>query len=388
MNKKWYMRKGKEGDIVLSTRVRLARNLRDYPFPGKMTPAQEREVVDAIAKALASSKAGNDFQLIEISALPDLERRTLMEKHLISNDLAEGKGVRAVLLSNDESVSIMINEEDHLRIQVLGSGLCLEECLKKAIEIDDALDSALRYAFDETLGYLTKCPTNLGTGIRASVMLHLPALTKSGAIRSLATSVGKLGFVVRGLYGEGSMAKGALYQISNQMTLGFDEETIVKRLGDVLLQVIAHERNYRKEIMKSGKLRVEDQVWRSAGTLAYARSISTDEAMQLLSDLRMGASMGLIDTDIDKLNSLLWEIQPANLTKASGKTLTRKSAIPEASSAQAFELSIRHIIIIPGQYKYRHDIDINTGRIQGRSSYVSFFQQVYAARPKRAAART
>ena len=319
MNKKWYMRKGKEGDIVLSTRVRLARNLRDYPFPGKMTPAQEREVVDAIAKALASSKAGNDFQLIEISALPDLERRTLMEKHLISNDLAEGKGVRAVLLSNDESVSIMINEEDHLRIQVLGSGLCLEECLKKAIEIDDALDSALRYAFDETLGYLTKCPTNLWTGIRASVMLHLPALTKSGAIRSLATSVGKLGFVVRGLYGEGSMAKGALYQISNQMTLGFDEETIVKRLGDVLLQVIAHERNYRKEIMKSGKLRVEDQVWRSAGTLAYARSISTDEAMQLLSDLRMGASMGLIDTDIDKLNSLLWEIQPANLTKASGK---------------------------------------------------------------------
>jgi len=319
MNKKWYKRKGKEGDIVLSTRVRLARNLRDYPFPGKMTPTQEREVVDAIAKAMASSPSGNDFQLIEISSLPDLERRTLMEKHLISNDLAEGKGVRAMLLSSDESVSIMINEEDHLRVQVLGAGLCLEECLKKAIEIDDALDSNLKYAFDETLGYLTKCPTNLGTGIRASVMLHLPALTKSGAIRSLATSVGKLGFVVRGLYGEGSMAKGALYQISNQMTLGFDEETIVKRLGDVLAQIIEHERNYRKEMLKAGKLRIEDQVWRSAGTLAYARSVSTDEAMQLLSDLRMGVSMGLFEADIEKLNSLLWEIQPANLTKASGK---------------------------------------------------------------------
>ncbi len=319
MSKMWYMQNGKEGDIVLSTRVRLARNLSDFPFPGNLTPEKQREVVDVVASAMASSDVGNDFKLIDMTTLTELERLQLVEKHLISRDLATGDGVRAVLLSTDESVSIMINEEDHLRIQVLGTGLCLDDCLKKAMRIDDALDRTLKYAFDEKLGYLTKCPTNLGTGMRASAMLHLPALTQGNAIRELSASVGKLGFVIRGLYGEGSVAKGALYQISNQLTLGFDEETIVKRLSDVVEQMIEHERNYREQVRKSGKLWLEDKIWRSAGILTYARSISTDEAMQLLSDLRLGASLGIIDTDIDKLNSLLWEIQPANLIKNSGK---------------------------------------------------------------------
>jgi protein arginine kinase len=302
MSKMWYMQNGKEGDIVLSTRVRLARNLSDFPFPGNLTPEKQREVVDVVASAMASSDVGNDFKLIDMTTLTELERLQLVEKHLISRDLATGDGVRAVLLSTDESVSIMINEEDHLRIQVLGTGLCLDDCLKKAMRIDDALDRTLKYAFDEKLGYLTKCPTNLGTGMRASAMLHLPALTQGNAIRELSASVGKLGFVIRGLYGEGSVAKGALYQISNQLTLGFDEETIVKRLSDVVEQMIEHERNYREQARKSGKLWLEDKIWRSAGILTYARSISTDEAMQLLSDLRLGASLGIIDTDIDKLN--------------------------------------------------------------------------------------
>jgi len=319
MDKKLRRPKGKEGDIVVSTRVRLARNLSDYPFPGRLTPSNEREIVDKVASAMVSSPVGNSLKLIELTPLSEVERHALMERHLISQELADGKGIRAVLLSQDEGISIMINEEDHIRIQIIGSGLCLDECLKQAIEIDDILDHSLRYAYDENLGYLTKCPTNLGTGMRASVMLHLPALTQSGAIRSLSANAGKLGFAVRGMFGEGSEAKGALYQISNQMTLGFDEETIIERLFDAVRQIISHERKYRSEAVKQLKLQVEDRVWRSAGTLSYARSITTDEAMQLLSDVRMGSSLGLINTDIEKLNSLLWEIQPANLIKASGK---------------------------------------------------------------------
>jgi protein arginine kinase len=289
------------------------------PFPGRLTPSQERDIVDKVASVLASSPIGKSFKLIDLSAMSDTDRRALMERHLISQEHAEGKGIRSVHLSEDENISIMINEEDHLRIQIIGAGLCLDECLKRAIEVDDILDHSLAYAFDENLGYLTKCPTNLGTGMRASVMLHLPALTQSGAIRNLAANAGKLGFAVRGMYGEGSEAKGSLFQISNQMTLGFTEESIVERLSDALKQIISAERNYRNEAVKQGKTHIEDRVWRSAGTLSYARSITTDEAMQLLSDVRMGASLGLIDTDMDKLNSLLWEIQPANLTKASGK---------------------------------------------------------------------
>ena len=194
MIKKWYRLKGNEGDIVVSTRVRLARNLKDYPFPGRMTPAMEREIIDKVAAAMAASPIGNTFKLIDLTSLGETERRALMEQHLISQEHAEGKGVRSVLLSDDESVSIMINEEDHLRIQVLGPGLCLDECMKRAIGIDDLLDKTLHYAYDENLGYLTKCPTNLGTGMRASVMLHLPALTQSGAIRSLSANAGQARF--------------------------------------------------------------------------------------------------------------------------------------------------------------------------------------------------
>jgi len=185
MGNKLQRPKGKENDIVVSTRVRLARNLNDYPFPGRLTPSNEREIVDKVAAAMAASPIGNGLRLIELTPLGEVDRHVLMERHLISQELADGKGIRAVLLSQDEGISIMINEEDHLRIQVIGSGLCLDECLKQAIEIDDILDHSLRYAFDDNLGYLTKCPTNLGTGMRASVMLHLPALTQrapSGAL--------------------------------------------------------------------------------------------------------------------------------------------------------------------------------------------------------------
>jgi protein arginine kinase len=319
MKAKWYEIQGPEGDVVASTRVRLARNLADFPFPGNIDDKRSGEIISVCSDALTKSEAGKDFTFIDIANASGVERRSLVERHLISTDHAEGKGPRAVFLSSDESISIMINEEDHIRLQVMGAGLCLEETLKAATEIDNILDSSVRYAFDENLGYLTKCPTNLGTGMRASVMLHLPALTESGAIRSLAANAGKLGFAVRGMYGEGSAAKGALYQVSNQMSLGFTEQTVIGRLSDALAQIIEQERKIRSDSLERDRAAVEDRVWRSAGLLKYARSISADEAVSLLSDVRMGVSLNLIDLPYDRLGSLIWEIQPANIAKLSGK---------------------------------------------------------------------
>ena len=310
---KWYYNKGHEGEIVISTRVRFARNLADYPFPGKMTAEQQRELIDKVSAVFAASECGADFRLVRMEDVSQAARRALVEKHIISPELENGENARAVLLSSDESVSIMINEEDHLRIQVMGTGLCYEEALRRAEEIDDIFAASLKVAFDENLGYLTKCPTNLGTGIRASVMLHLPALTESGAIRRIAASVGKLGFAVRGEYGEGSTARGALYQISNQMTLGFSEEQIVTRLGEVAGEIIEREKQARAAALKASVIAVEDRVWRAAGTLKHARSVSADEAMRLLGDIRIGGSLGILDYTPDKLNGIMWEMQPANL---------------------------------------------------------------------------
>lgn len=312
---------GNERDIVISTRVRFARNLVDYPFPGRLNQDQEREIINKVADAMSKSYLGDRLRLIDMTTIDSTERSAMMEKHLISQEFASGTGVRSVLLSDDESISIMINEEDHLRIQIIGVGLCLDECLKQAIGVDNILGTSLAYAFDEKLGHLTKCPTNLGTGIRTSVMLHLPALTQSGAIRNLASNAGKLGFAVRGMFGEGSQARGSIYQISNQMTLGFTEEAIVERLSDALTQIITYERNNRNKFHTTNKTKLENMIWRSVGILSYARSITSEEAIKRLSDIRLGSSLGLLDISTDTLNDLLWEIQPANLTKSSGKEL-------------------------------------------------------------------
>ena len=318
MKNKWYEKKGPEGDVVISTRVRFARNLADFPFPGNLTGEKQREIVDICARVLSSSEIGDDFQLVEIEQIPKLERQSMVERHLISLELANGEGCRATLLNRDESISIMVNEEDHLRIQVMGTGLCLEETLQKAVRLDGVFDSVLKYAFDENLGYLTKCPTNLGAGMRASVMLHLPALTESGAIRALASNAGKLGFAVRGMYGEGSTAKGSLYQISNQMSLGFSEQAIIARLSDAVSKIIEQERKSRKDSYEQNPLVWEDRIWRSAGLLKNSRIMAADEALSLLSDLLIGQSLGILQISSDTLGSLLWEIQPASLTQLSG----------------------------------------------------------------------
>ena len=317
MQKKWFDETGKCGLIAVSSRVRLARNLKGYPFPGRMSREHRQAVLKDVGSALERMDGG--FTFTDLTDSDVYSARALMEKRLISPEFSEGREVRGLFLSENESLSIMVCEEDHLRIQALGAGLCLDACLENALKTDEALDAKLSYAFDEMLGYLTHCPTNLGTALRASVMLHLPALKESGAMRSVAANCGKLGFAVRGLYGEGSNAQGALFQISNQVTLGFSEKQLIERLADVVGQIIGMEQSQRASGFSRDKTAVEDRVWRALGLLTSARRMSSDEAMRLVSDLRTGVSLGIIDTvGIPDLNRLLWDIQPACLCVSHG----------------------------------------------------------------------
>ncbi len=316
---KWFDLKGEHSEAAVSTRVRLARNLRGYPFPSRMSPEQAREVLEKVSVALISGASGADFRLIELTDKNRQEAASMVERHLISPEFAGSRNVRGVVLSPDESVSVMINEEDHLRIQILGTGLCLEACLKEAERIDILLDETLPYAFDEKLGFLTNCPTNLGTGLRASVMLHLPALARTGALREIVSSAGKLGFAVRGMYGEGSAAKGDLYQLSNQFTLGFTERQIVERMMDSAQNIIAQEHAARAELKKLNPLAFEDKIWRAAGILSSARLLSSQEAEALLSELRMGSACGLIShVTPEQIDRLFFSMQPMTLSLSLG----------------------------------------------------------------------
>ncbi|MCL2747308.1 MAG: ATP--guanido phosphotransferase [Oscillospiraceae bacterium] len=300
-------------DIALSTRVRLARNVENLFFPNRMSREMAEEAIISLSAPLLRA-AGDGFTLMRLDQGNHLEARALVERHLISPELANSQRTRGVVLSVDERLSIMLCEEDHLRIQSFGSGLCLENCLREALRIDDLIGGAVAYAFDEHLGFLTACPTNLGTGLRASVMLHLPALTEAGLMRDIVAAVGKMGLAARGLYGEGSEAYGALYQMSNQITLGQNEEEIIGHVSNVALRVVDRERTLRARIKKSQTYEYEDRVWRAMGILKHARRLPGEEGMRLLSDLRWGVSMGDLDLPLSLLDELLEGIQPGVLT--------------------------------------------------------------------------
>ena len=320
---KWYQETGPEGDVVISSRVRLARNIADFPFPCKMTPEQYRQVNDKAREALMGSGADvpGDFEFIDMQKLTPARAVSLAEKHLISPEFAQQRDGRALLLNRDESVSIMLNEEDHIRIQKLFAGLALDGALTEAWKYDDLLDERLHFAFDENLGYLTQCPTNLGTGLRASLMLHLPALAQSGALTNLAAALSKLGLTVRGTYGEGSAAKGAFFQISNQVTLGLTEQEAIDNLKGVAGQIIAQERASREALRKLG-VQLEDKIFRSYGMLKSARLLSADEFMALTSDVRLGAALGMLEgVKLETVDALVWEMQPATLIATAGRNL-------------------------------------------------------------------
>jgi protein arginine kinase len=321
----WMKVKGPESDIIFSSRVRIARNIAGLPFPMLATSSQSGEVVRLIEEALKKNPplpVLQDAELIRMKELSDLEKRVLVEKHLISPHLAEESRNGAVVLSKDESVSIMINEEDHIRIQCLFPGLQLERAWQLASKIDDWLEEHVTFAFDDECGYLTSCPTNIGTGIRASVMIHLPALAMTQQINQIIHAITQVGLTVRGIYGEGSEALGHLYQISNQVTLGLSEEEIINNLHGVVSQLIYNEQQARQKLLQVSGTQLEDRVHRSFGILVHARVIDSKEAMQRLSDVRLGIDLGLIKgVPSSVMNELMVMIQPAFLQQYAGQRL-------------------------------------------------------------------
>jgi protein arginine kinase len=322
---KWYLETGPQGDVVISTRIRMARNIEDYPFPCKLLPEQGAQVVEKVRAALFDGDEGKSlYDFIDMHKLTPAFAMSLSEKHLISPEFASKREGRALILSKDEGTSIMINEEDHIRIQVMMPGMQLNEALDRANQIDDILDKKLHYAFDENLGYLTQCPTNLGTGLRASLMLHLPALEKSGALSALMNAVSKVGLVMRGTFGEGSEAKGSIYQLSNQQTLGISEKQAIDNLSVVANELIKKELEIRENFKKSGTV-FEDKVWRSLGILQNARMLSSDEFMSLVSNVRLGATMKILNVSLETINELINEVQPSTLTAMAGRGLDAKN---------------------------------------------------------------
>ncbi|MFD1442902.1 protein arginine kinase [Thermoactinomyces vulgaris] len=322
----WMRVKGPLSDVVFSSRIRVARNLDGFPFPMLSTASQAEEVIRKVEQALKQDQSKYSFlagaELIRMKDLSDLEKSVLVEKHLISPMLAEESRHGAVLLNKAQSVSIMINEEDHIRIQVLFPGLQMKQAWELANEIDDWLESHLNFAFDEKCGYLTSCPTNVGTGIRASVMLHLPALAMTQQLNRLLPAITQVGLAVRGIYGEGSEALGQLYQVSNQVTLGLDENEILENLQGVVRQMIEHEHTARGRLQEVSLIQLEDRVHRSYGTLAHCRIIDSKEAMSLLSDVRLGIDLGFIrGVSASVMNELMVIIQPGFLQQYAGERL-------------------------------------------------------------------
>ncbi|MBS4210511.1 protein arginine kinase [Bacillus sp. FJAT-50079] len=320
----WMCGDGPDSDIILSSRIRLARNFRDYKFPTVFTNEEAKEIINKV-NDLVESNAFEQYgpmEFLQIEELKSLQKRVLVEKHLISPRLADHASHSAVLLSENEDISIMINEEDHIRIQCLFPGLQIKEALERASEIDDILEKHADYAFEEDLGYLTSCPTNVGTGLRASVMVHLPALILTRQMNRIIPAINQLGLVVRGIYGEGSEALGNIFQISNQITLGKSEEDIVNDLSSVVQQIIAQERSAREALVKTSNIQLEDRVFRSYGILTNSRIIETKEASECLSDVRLGIDAGYIKhLSKNILNELMILTQPGFLQQYAGGPL-------------------------------------------------------------------
>lgn len=324
---RWMDGQGPDCDTVVSSRVRVARNIQGFPFPYLASADQTAQVKDMVAVAAAGDKEKEGsgfakFAFLSMSQLSAQEKQVLVEKHLASPVLARDSHNGALLLRKDEAVSIMINEEDHLRIQSILPGLQLEEAWKEADQYDDLLEGYVDYAFHEHYGFLTACPTNVGTGLRASVMLHLPALIMTKQINRFLGALSQVGLTVRGLYGEGTEIIGNLVQVSNQVTLGQTEEEILRNLNSVTRQISEQEQSARQALLNDNRARLADRSWRALGLLNYAQVMTSQEAMQLLSDVRLGFDLGLVnEVDRKLLNELLVVIRPASLQLVSGREL-------------------------------------------------------------------
>jgi len=309
--------------IVLSTRVRLARNLADVPFPNRCTTKQREEVISRVLEAAEHTTLLRNADALMLQPMNAVDRQLLVERHLASPEFIQQDLPAAILISRDETCAVMINEEDHIRMQVLRPELDLEEAWKMIDQFDSELEASLPYAFSSRYGYLTACPTNVGTGLRASVMLHLPALVHERKIGGVVSAVGKVGIAVRGPYGEHSESHGNMFQISNQVTLGHSEDDIVRQLHHIVTRIIEHESNLRERIITSKPHHIRNDVGRAYGTLKYAEILTSDEATDLLSTLLMGIDLQVFsNVDRSKVNELLIDIQPAHLQKLCGQDLS------------------------------------------------------------------
>lgn len=319
----WLKGTGSFSHIVMSSRLRLARNIAVMPFTNKAKKKELMEILTQVELATKEIDYLKNSIFLRIGDMDNVDKQFLIERHLMSHEHAANAEGKAVLISKEEVVSIMVNEEDHLRIQVMHSGLNLDETWKIANMIDDALSMKLDFAFSSSWGYLTACPTNTGTGMRGSVMLHLPALVMTKQIGKVLTAVSKLSFASRGFYGEGTQASGNFYQISNQVALGHSEEDIIQNINGLIRQIIEQEEQARQALLVQNRMMLEDKIFRSYGVLKSAHIISSQETVELLSMVRLGVDLGVVkNVNRNDINDLFIMIQPAHLQKIEGKKLT------------------------------------------------------------------
>jgi len=312
----WLSAEGPESEIVLSSRIRFARNLKEYKFPPSADTDTRFEIMDFVKKAFQSGGLMESGSFLTTKELSGLDQSFLVERHLISPEFIKNSTGRGLFLDTARMLSIMVNEEDHIRLQVISSGLSMNECWSIAENIDERISSKLEYAYDEKFGHLTSCPTNVGTGLRASILIHLPGLVLTREIDNVIGRISKVGLVARGFYGEGTDVLGNLFQISNQTTLGRSEDEIIDSLSKVTQQIIEYEMNSEEKLMDEASDQIEDKVWRSYGILKHARVLSSNEVMNFLSALRLGVSLKLInEISLKQINDLLVLTQPAHLQK-------------------------------------------------------------------------
>jgi protein arginine kinase len=309
----WLRGETPQSDVVLSTRIRLARNLKEIPFPSMLRQKEDIQKVKELAKEALSAKGNSDFIYYDMESLNAIDKQALTERYLISRELAENPN-GAVILGRDETLSVMIMEEDHYRLQCILGGLQLNNAYAIADELDNILSRSAGFAFDEKLGYLTSCPTNVGTGMRASVMLHLPALVLAGAIGGVLKAIGKIGLTARGTFGEGTEAAGNVFQISNQVTLGLSEKEILENLSVSVERIIESERQARNTIAKAWNVELQDRICRALGVLKYARKLTTEELLRHISDINLGVALKIIrGVGHTELYSLMMDTRPALL---------------------------------------------------------------------------
>ncbi|MBI3098245.1 MAG: protein arginine kinase [Planctomycetes bacterium] len=325
----WLKGTGPDADVVMSTRVRLARNIQGFPFHLKATPDSKRDLASIVRRKVESSKTLRGLRYVCLEGVEPVDRVVLVERHLISRELADGEGDRGVAIGRKETVSIMVNEEDHLRIQVLRSGFQPEEAAAEVESIERSLEGELPFSFHPKYGYLTACPTNVGTGMRVSAMLHIPALVLAKQVEKFFNALAQMRYAVRGLYGEGTQALGDFFQVSNQVTLGRSEAQIIDELQRVVPEIVKYERDMRQRLMAENRNELEDKIWRSFGLLRHARTLSSEEMLRLLSMVRLGLNLGTPEKphsvipglSIKIVNDLFIATQPAHLQKEAQRPL-------------------------------------------------------------------